>query len=763
MAFRGGVQRGARVALGELEETAPSRGGGFARRLVHGVVVAFVVILVGAVAPRADEVAGGFATEELEVGDQRLDRRRGDGVRVGDLHLCEVGAEPQEAAHAGVRVGVGGPVCLGAVHDGAAGGALDRAVALLLGARGAAVDAEAQVGVRVERRQHGLGGRAWARGLHAGDARERRGGEGPIVRVGHGRRRLSREGRAAGSRSVTASTPADDGFQSAHKKLVRAIRHRTARCSPILELPKSAHLLGSTRTGFGALARVAPQRAARRVGRQLASSTNTPPRARPPRVDTRRPSPLRIVRLVEKTRLSFPDQSLPRPSVPSSHTFPSFASTMGRAVDMDSGKHGTVREMNALLDQLARQTEFVDVEDRSAPTKASLCARALVAGCPDAFINFHYLTTTGDGVGDDNPTEEELLARLVDPASYEEKEEVSAEHMPFVLESLVAAETHARSGDPAKTRDAYRALARFFIDTDNPMKAIFFHQKCLDAAVASGRAEDEMESNRALGETLESARNLADAVAAYERRLDAATRAEQMGTATADDIADARACLSRAYYAAAEWRGSEGDADGSVAFLERCLAVSEAERRDGDARAWAWAWTRPRPRRRVINSGSRATPLGITRARRSCRGRTCARARLGVTTRARAPRDARWPRRFSPRGFRRRRGGASKVRGRVRGERRGRRGAREGVLRAGEDSRRRGGTRGRGEMVRTVLRTRREMRRRAVERRREGKSGRRQGLARADGLMRHVAESADAPTPELLKWRSSRENFGYAV
>ena len=244
-------------------------------------------------------------------------------------------------------------------------------------------------------------------------------------------------------------------------------------------------------------------------------------------------------------------------------------------MDMDSGKHGTVREMNALLDQLARQTEFVDVEDRSAPTKASLCARALVAGCPDAFINFHYLTTTGDGVGDDNPTEEELLARLVDPASYEEKEEVSAEHMPFVLESLVAAETHARSGDPAKTQDAYRALARFFIDTDNPMKAIFFHQKCLDAAVASGRAEDEMESNRALGETLESARNLADAVAAYERRLDAATRAEKMGTATADDIADARACLSRAYYAAAEWRGSEGDADGSVAFLERCLAVSE--------------------------------------------------------------------------------------------------------------------------------------------------------------------------------------------
>ena len=66
-------------------------------------------------------------------------------------------------------------------------------------------------------------------------------------------------------------------------------------------------------------------------------------------------------------------------------------------------------------------------------------------------------------------------------------------------------------------------------------------------------------------------------------------------------------------------------------------------------------------------------------------------------------------------------------------------------------------------MVRTVLRTRRECddgRLRDVARVNLGVA---RGLARADGLMRHVAESADAPTPELLKWRSSRENFGYAV
>ena len=435
---------------------------------------------------------------------------------------------------------------------------------------------------------------------------------------------------------------------------------------------------------------------------------------------------------------------------------------MGRAVDMDSGKHGTVREMNALLDQLARQTEFVDVEDRSAPTKASLCARALVAGCPDAFINFHYLATTGDGVGDDNPTEEELLARLVDPASYEEKEEVSAEHMPFVLESLVAAETHARSGDPAKTQDAYRALARFFIDTNNPMKAIFFHQKCLDAAVASGRAEDEMESNRALGETLESARNLADAVAAYERRLDAATRAEKMGTATADDIDAARACLSRAYYAAAEWRGSEGDADGSVAFLERCLAVSEAERREGDA----------------------GLGLGVDASA------SAASHKLGLACHAAGnyARAAELQRAYLR---------ACEIRGDDEGEGAARRALAEALLAAGDSedaaaelrrfvdaSEANGGdvaARARACCGLGKIRVAAGEHEDAVrwferfyelaERCDDGRLrdvarvnlGVARGLARADGLMRHVAESADAPTPELLNWRSSRENFGYAV
>jgi hypothetical protein len=41
-----------------------------------------------------------------------------------------------------------------------------------------------------------------------------------------------------------------------------------------------------------------------------------------------------------------------------------------------------------------------------------------MSGCPGAFVDFFYLTTPCDGVGDDNPTTEELHARRIEPDRY---------------------------------------------------------------------------------------------------------------------------------------------------------------------------------------------------------------------------------------------------------------------------------------------------------------------------------------------------------
>ena len=142
-------------------------------------------------------------------------------------------------------------------------------------------------------------------------------------------------------------------------------------------------------------------------------------------------------------------------------------------------------------------------------------------------------------MGDDVPTEEELLARLVDPdAFFEEKEEVPLEHMPFVRDALVAAETNLRhppetgddadatvspsaaasGGDPAASAQAaFASLARFFRETDNPQKAIYFYDKCLAAAVETRLAEHEADACRSLAEVHESVKNWPSAVACRER------------------------------------------------------------------------------------------------------------------------------------------------------------------------------------------------------------------------------------------------------
>ena len=60
-------------------------------------------------------------------------------------------------------------------------------------------------------------------------------------------------------------------------------------------------------------------------------------------------------------------------------------------------------------------------------------------------------------------------------------------------------------------------MARFFRETDNPQKAIYFYDKCLAAAVETRRAEHEADACRSLAEVHESVKNWPSAVACRER------------------------------------------------------------------------------------------------------------------------------------------------------------------------------------------------------------------------------------------------------
>lgn len=217
--------------------------------------------------------------------------------------------------------------------------------------------------------------------------------------------------------------------------------------------------------------------------------------------------------------------------------------------------------------------------------KKSLSLDALVAGCPDAFVDFYYLCTSGDGVGDDNLTADEMERALINPDDYEEFEEVPMDKMPFVKNALVAAESALRgdaSGgpnddDPAvAVQDAYGALAEYFLGTDDRAKAAYFYDKCVAAAVAARRPELEAAACARVGKTQEAAGNLEIAVASFERQLrlaDDLSAAAPMDADLKNALGDARGNCVRTYFAIAERSAAADDKERSVAYLTSCLRV----------------------------------------------------------------------------------------------------------------------------------------------------------------------------------------------
>ena len=214
--------------------------------------------------------------------------------------------------------------------------------------------------------------------------------------------------------------------------------------------------------------------------------------------------------------------------------------------------------------------------------KKSLSLDALVAGCPNAFIDFYYLATSGDGVGDDNLTQDEMEARLINPDDYEEFEEVPMDKMPFVKDALVAAESALRGDvdageDPAgAVQDAYKALAEYFLGTDDLAKGAYFYEKCVTAAVGAKRPEHEMDACRLVGKTHEAMGNLEIAVASFERQLrlaDDLSAASPMDVTLKNALGDARGNCVRVYFAVAERCAERDDANASVDYLTSCLRV----------------------------------------------------------------------------------------------------------------------------------------------------------------------------------------------
>ena len=251
----------------------------------------------------------------------------------------------------------------------------------------------------------------------------------------------------------------------------------------------------------------------------------------------------------------------------------------------------------------AEKVALARAEREAMADKKKLSLELLVEGYPGAFIDYFYLTHK-DGIADDEPTDEELLARGIDPDSYEEREEVEQDKLLHLKENLQAIEGGKRAGDLGSIYDGTKNLGDYFSSVVNHRKAVFFYEKCL--ALSSSELKDvskEMESQLALGKAFESMGEMETAIhhlEAYD------TLAAKAGTMLQKK--KAAQFLILAYTVRADMLGEEADISGAIAYFFKCVDVSK---RSGNAKALGDAYAKLGLAYERIGDTDKAIEFGI--------------------------------------------------------------------------------------------------------------------------------------------------------
>lgn len=293
-------------------------------------------------------------------------------------------------------------------------------------------------------------------------------------------------------------------------------------------------------------------------------------------------------------------------------------------------------------------------------SKAALCVGALVAGCPDAFVDFHRLATSDDGFGDDAMTAEEAFDLRIDMTAedYVAPEELPVEYARFVRDVLVEAES---SGDPTGSiPHAGKTLTQFFHDKGDHEKASYFIIKDLDRAVAAGNRKTEVLARRRLAHERETQGAFTASAAAFKNAATICEReakressdAEIIGIATASDETEnsdstfsfastghrSSADFARVLYKSASACRARNDLPGTETALEECLAACDKAGAAADVTLEAIARHELGLSRRLLGDFPRAVELQ-TAYLQACEIVGDERGE-GIARRARA--DARW-------------------------------------------------------------------------------------------------------------------------
>jgi hypothetical protein len=182
----------------------------------------------------------------------------------------------------------------------------------------------------------------------------------------------------------------------------------------------------------------------------------------------------------------------------------------------------------------------------------------LTDGHIQGFIDFMYLTHRRE-LDRTRPSDEELIARRIDPERYEGVPEFPAEHVPALYAHLTAADDALRHEDVKGAYQAYESLGDYFERSDALQESAHFFRKCLAISREIGWTIAEMSAEARLGDALAALGEGVESIRHHERHLELAR--EQGAEASQQEAQDS---LLAAYMGQAGDLEARGDHHGAL-------------------------------------------------------------------------------------------------------------------------------------------------------------------------------------------------------
>ena len=202
--------------------------------------------------------------------------------------------------------------------------------------------------------------------------------------------------------------------------------------------------------------------------------------------------------------------------------------------------------------------------EKDGKDKAAHCVEMLVAGYPQAFIEF-FDVTNGISKKDEEDKAEDLL-----DGNAKEGVVYSEEVLTLLQRSFVAVEEARRASDMDSIYESYFKVATFFLENDSPEHSIPFYTRCVGVAEEDENNQGLMKSHFQLGICYTQLENTSQAIEHHEHHLKLSLKLDDT-----EEEGKAYEYIIAVYNQRVTELMGQGNWEGAIEILNRLIAQAQ--------------------------------------------------------------------------------------------------------------------------------------------------------------------------------------------